>query len=119
MSENEEHLLGMTPHEAVYRLRECECYSAELRCYGCQVAVNVISQLFSTEEAEKIGVIEEFVPAQLLPSDETLPNDATYEASLRWEKADVRYKAGKDWTLVPVKRGEPGFDQAPFLLPDP
>jgi hypothetical protein len=109
---------GMTPHEAVYRLQECECFNAGLRCEGCQIAVNVLSQLFSSEEAEKIGVIDEIIPAQILPRELTMPNEETYQASILWEKSDVRYRADKDFILVPVRRGEPGFEQAPFLLPE-
>jgi hypothetical protein len=111
-------MIGMTPHEAVYRLQECQCYHAGLRCEGCEIAVNVLSQLFASENADKIGALEEFIPAQLLPAETSFTNEATYQASILWEKADVRYRAEINGTLVPVKRGEAGFNEAPFLLPE-
>jgi hypothetical protein len=53
-----------------------------------------------------------------LPAETSFTNEATYQASILWEKADVRYRAEINGTLVPVKRGEAGFNEAPFLLPE-
>jgi len=37
----------MDSNEAIYRLNECECYRAGLRCLGCEIAVASLTKFFN------------------------------------------------------------------------
>jgi hypothetical protein len=54
----------MSEREAIYRLNECECYNAGLRCVGCEWAVETLTKLFYEKNATPQDKQETTIQAQ-------------------------------------------------------